>query len=236
MTPKADRQMPSRTDERMSLTDHAYALIRRDIVSCVLAPGDEFTEFDLAERFQMSKTPVREALARLRFEGLVRAFPRRGYKIEPVRVSDINDIFDARIVLEAGAIALAVRHIDEADLDDLEQLARASSDNDYLIDIDQYQQVNNAFHETIAKASRNMRLHRMVGQTIKELERFFYLEAQSDGQYPAGHVSHLDIVDVMRARDALRAREAITEHINGTRQVLIASLVEGSRRHVEVLV
>lgn len=220
----------------MSLTDRAYALIRQDIVSCALPPGAEFTEFDLAERLEMSKTPVREALARLQFEGLVRAYPRRGYKIEPVRISDINDIFDARIVLEAGAIAMAVRHIGAAELDDLERLARSSSDDDYLVDISQSQQVNNAFHESIAKASRNLRLHRMVGQTIKELERFFYLEAQSDGQYPADHVSHLDIVDTMRTGDAARARAAISEHIDGTRQVLIESLVRGANSASELLV
>jgi DNA-binding GntR family transcriptional regulator len=212
----------------MSLTDRAYALIRQDIVSCALPPGAELTEFEIAERLQMSKTPVREALARLQFEGLVRAYPRRGYQVEPVRVSDINDIFDARIVLEAGAIAYAVKHVSAKELDDLDRLARSSSDNDYLSDLERSQQVNNAFHESIALASRNIRLHRMVAQTIKELERFFYLEATADGQYPASHVTHLDIVNEMRTGDAARASAALKEHIDGTRHVLIGSLVRTS--------
>lgn len=223
-------------EERMSLTDRAYALIRQDIIRCVLPPGAEFTEFDLAARLDMSKTPVREALARLQFEGLVRAFPRRGYKIEPIRVSDINDIFDARIVLEVGAIGLAVHQITEAELDELERLAQASSDMNYSADFDHSQRVNNAFHESIALASRNVRLQRMVGQTITEFERFFFLEAQSDAPYPDGHVSHEDIVAILRQRDASRAREAIGDHIDSMRQILIDSLVRGTRRPAEVLV
>ena len=215
-------------EERMSLTDRAYERIRHDIVRCALPPGAEFTETDLAERLEMSKTPVREALARLQFEGLVRTFPRRGYRIEPIRVSDINEIFDARIVLEAGAVGLAVQHISAAELDELDVLARASTDSAYMVDFDHSQRVNNAFHESIALASRNTRLHRMVGQTITEFDRFFFLEAQSDAPYPDGHVSHADIVAIMREGDAAKARDAMSTHINSMRSILIESLVRGA--------
>ena len=215
-------------EERMSLTDRAYERIRHDIVRCALPPGAEFTETDLAERLEMSKTPVREALARLQFEGLVRTFPRRGYRIEPIRVSDINEIFDARIVLEAGAVGLAVQHISAAELDELDVLARASTDSAYMVDFDHSQRVNNAFHESIALASRNTRLHRMVGQTITEFDRFFFLEAQSDAPYPDGHVSHADIVAIMREGDAATARDAMSTHINSMRSILIESLVRGA--------
>lgn len=215
-------------EERMSLTDRAYERIRHDIVRCALPPGAEFTETDLAERLEMSKTPVREALARLQFEGLVRTFPRRGYRIEPIRVSDINEIFDARIVLEAGAVGLAVQHISAAELDELDVLARASTDSAYMVDFDHSQRVNNAFHESIALASRNTRLHRMVGQTITEFDRFFFLEAQSDAPYPEGHVSHADIVAIMREGDAAKARDAMSTHINSMRSILIESLVRGA--------
>lgn len=223
-------------EERMSLTDRAYALIRQDIIRCVLPPGAEFTEFDLSERLAMSKTPVREALARLQYEGLVRAFPRRGYKIEPIRVSDINDIFDARIVLEAGAIGLAVHRVTTAELDELDRLAEASSDLSYLTDFEHSQRVNNAFHELIAQGSRNLRLQRMVGQTITEFERFFFLEAHTEAPYPDGHVSHGDIVAVLRKRDEAGARRAIGEHIDSIRKVLIDSLVRGTARAAEPLV
>jgi len=211
----------------MSLTDRAYTLIRRDIISCALPPGREFTEVDLAARLDMSKTPVREALARLQFEGLVRAFPRRGYQIEPIRVSDMNDIFDARIVVEAGAMAMAVARVTDADLDHLAVLAAASSDSDYTADLEHSHRVNNDFHEGIALASGNERLHRMVAQTNKELERFFYLEARAEYAYPPNHVTHSEIVAVMRSGNPERAQQALVEHIESTRGVLVSALVAG---------
>ena len=64
-----------------SLTERTYQLLRRDILSCVLEPGSEISEADVAERLAVSKTPVREALGRLRVEGFVKTFPRRGYQI-----------------------------------------------------------------------------------------------------------------------------------------------------------
>jgi len=211
----------------MSLTDRAYELIRRDIISCVLPPEAEFTEVDLAGRLQMSKTPVREALARLQFEGLVRAYPRRGYQIEPVRLSDINDIFDARAIVEAGVITLAVERITDAELERLDGLARASSDDGYATDFERSHRLNNEFHEAIALASGNLRLHRMVVQTNTELERFFFLEAHAEDAYPADHVTHGQIVARMRERNPETARQAIIEHIEGTRRLLVGALMDG---------
>ncbi len=130
-------------------------------------------------------------------------------------------------VLEAGAVGLAVQHISAAELDELDVLARASTDSAYMVDFDHSQRVNNAFHESIALASRNTRLHRMVGQTITEFDRFFFLEAQSDALYPDGHVSHADIVAIMREGDAAKRTRCDGTHINSMRSILIE--VAGAR-------
>lgn len=211
-----------------SLTDQAYARIRHDIITCALKPGQEIAEIDLAARFEMSKTPVREALVRLQLEGLVKAFPRRGYQIAPIRVSDVNEIFDLRIILEAAAIDLAIAHATDDDLERLSALAGAAVDGQYMDNPIRAHHLNNEFHSTIAQMSRNERLHRTVLQTLQELERFFYLEAQASDRYPPDHVGHLAIVDVMRRRDAASARAAMVEHIQSTRSVLLYSLISGS--------
>ena len=210
---------------KVSLTDQAYRIIRKEIMECALAPGLEFTELDIAERFAMSKTPVREALMRLQFEGLVKAYPRRGYMIEPVKISDINEIFEMRIVLEAGAMDLAVQRATQQDIDELQTIARSISDAVYRVEPDRSNNVNNMFHERLAIAARNTRLHRSVVQMLNELERFFYIEAQATTAYPVQYASHLDIVASLEKRDAAAARAAIIDHIEGTRHVLLASLV-----------
>lgn len=224
--PDLDDIVP-KSKARLSLSDQAYEQIRRDIVRCALQPGLEFTETDIAGRLSMSKTPVREALMRLQFEGLVKAYPRRGYLIEPVKISDINDIFDMRVVIEAGVIELAVSRVSEAELQRLVELADSISDERYSENPDRSHNVNIEFHETIARASRNTRLHRSVAQVLRELERFFYLEAKASAVYPDNHASHHDIVAALTGRDAGKARAAVIDHIEGTRSVLLRSVFEG---------
>jgi DNA-binding GntR family transcriptional regulator len=218
-----------RRAEKMSLTEQAYQRLRREIVICALQPGHEFTELDIAERLAMSKTPVREALMRLQFEGLVKAYPRRGYMVEPVKVSDINEIFDLRLIIEAGAVEYAVQRADDAEIEKLGRLAGAVTDEIYKSEPDRSNEVNNRFHEGIALASGNARLHRSVLQLINELERFFHIEARSEVGYPDSHASHRDIVAAMKARNAAAARAAIIDHIEGTRSVLLTSVIQGRR-------
>ena len=232
--PLEDRDRPALRAERvsdaapkLSMTDTAYQRIRDDIVRCVLPPGLEFTEIDIANRLAMSKTPVREALMRLQFEGFVKAFPRRGYVVETVKMSDINDIFDMRVVIEAGAIELAVTRISDAELAALVQLAGAISDDTYGESPNRSHSVNIAFHQTIARASRNVRLFRAVTQSLGELERFFYLEARASAPYPERHASHGQIVELLQSRDGPQARAAIIDHIEGTRAVLMNAVIKG---------
>jgi DNA-binding GntR family transcriptional regulator len=212
---------------RQSLTEQAYARIRRAIITCDMPPGSEFTEIDLAERLAMSKTPVREALARLQFDGLVRAFPRQGYQIAPIRIADIDDIFDMRIALETGIVELAARRASEAEIDELQAMAATLTSDAYSADPVGAHSANNSFHERLALTCGNARLHRSLMQIFDELERLFFVEARADSSYPAGHVSDADIVATLRQRDTAAARDAIRDHIDATRLVLIATIVGG---------
>src|SRR5436190_1701331 len=98
------------------LRDRVYAEIKEDILTGVLAPGQLLQEGQLAQRFKTSKTPVREALARLVQEDLLEAFPRVGYVVTDCTVEDAQAVLDFRAILEGAAIELAARYITEAEL------------------------------------------------------------------------------------------------------------------------
>ena len=93
--------------------------IRQDILSCDLQPGEELRENDLARRYSVSKSPVREALQHLQFEGLVETETRRGHRVSPISVSDAQDILEMRETLE---VAAAVKMVKEASVQDLASL------------------------------------------------------------------------------------------------------------------
>src|SRR5205085_3969925 len=72
------------------LTERAYERVRRDIISCVIAPGSEISEAQLSTQYKMGKAAVRGALTKLSHDGLVRAIPRRGYMVMPITLKDIH--------------------------------------------------------------------------------------------------------------------------------------------------
>ncbi|NKB28069.1 MAG: GntR family transcriptional regulator [Rhodobacteraceae bacterium] len=120
--------------------------IRQDILSCGLPPGAELREADLADQYDVSKSPIRDALQRLQFEGLVQTAPRRGHRVTPISVSDASDILDMREALEVAAVQRIVREADDTTLADLDQWRQADVSN-----IRAFATYNRDFHIMLAK-------------------------------------------------------------------------------------
>lgn len=214
----------SKPGKTLSLTEQIYQKLRADILSCKLEPGQEVSEAELAEHFEVSKTPVREALAALRQERLVQTFPRRGYQIAPITFGDMNELFDLRTILEAGAGELACDQITDAELTQLRDLAEVVYEKDETPTIEAFIAANRDFHLAIAKASRNDRLHSILKRQISELERFFYLGAQLRDVNSETNSDHIEIVDALAARDKGKVRDLMVRHNDVTRQGLFQEL------------
>lgn len=223
--PKAETtDVAKRKKKSASLTQRVYGLLRTEILTCVIEPGTEVSEAELAERFNVSKTPVREALATLRSEGLVRTFPRRGYQVVPVTFGDMNELFDLRTILEAGAAELACQRITDVEIDNLHRLADVVYDRAEQPSLKRFVQANRDFHAAIAKASGNERLHHLLTRQIDELERFFYLGARLRDVSNETQSDHHAIVETLRKRDPSAAREIMIRHNEVTRQGLFQAL------------
>ena len=94
----------------MLLRDNVYESLRADILTCRLAPGDDMREQELAERYAVSRQPVREALLRLEREHLVTVQPRQGYRVNPISLSDARDLLRFRLALEPACVAEAIEN------------------------------------------------------------------------------------------------------------------------------
>ena len=134
----------------MLLRDNVYDSLRSDILSCRLAPGDDMREQELAERYAVSRQPVREALLRLAREHLVTVQPRQGYRVNPISLSDARDILRFRLALEPACVAEAIENASDATLRGLDQFRRFSGDHEKFI------AYNRAFHSALAAASNTI--------------------------------------------------------------------------------
>src|SRR5919198_6233726 len=96
--------------QSVTLADKAYAELRRRIILVELTPGAPFSETEIAEALGIGKTPVREALARLRLEGLVQVQPRSSYRVADITLQDANDVCEFRAMLEGESARACAEH------------------------------------------------------------------------------------------------------------------------------
>ena len=154
-----------------SLTSRIYKALKQDILHCELRPGQDVYEGQLAERYGVSKTPIREALNTLRQEGYVQVMPRRGYRISPVSVQDVQHIFHVRLLLEPSAAELAAQRISGEQLAELRRLAQHRSGQSRS----ERMATNRPFHLAVAEASGNPRLATFIGRLLEDVERLYHL-------------------------------------------------------------
>src|SRR6218665_3848259 len=166
------------TAKPVSLTEQVYESLRTQILTCEIRPGQELKEGEIALRFNISKTPAREALVNLRQEGLVRSFPRRGYQVTPITFADMDELFDVRTILEAGAAQLACSRLTDQHIVQLNTLADAGYNQSEQQSLATFVQMNREFHLAIVAATGNARLVQLLTRQIDALERYFYLGAQ----------------------------------------------------------
>ncbi|MEP7056723.1 MAG: GntR family transcriptional regulator [Caldimonas sp.] len=193
------------------LREKIYSQLRAEMISCRLPPGLELRESELAARFGVSKSPVRDALMRLEREGLVITLPRQGYRVSPVSVADVQDMFHLRDALERACVERIVRRASDAQLAELERFRRfdvKAWDGGFVA-------YNREFHHAVSRIAGNARMHSQLADLIDQMERAVQLSLSSlKKDDPQSLVDeHCRIVDALQARQLARAQRLASQHV-----------------------
>jgi DNA-binding GntR family transcriptional regulator len=207
--------------------ERAYRTIRDGIVSGAYRPGDHLTAQGLAAASGISRTPVREAMRRLHAEGLIRFIANRGAFVTLLDEREIFKIYDLRVVLEGYAAETAAKEATDAQIHDLEALARemtAAVEQSPEPAIDQVARLNSEFHRLIVTAAANSRLETALASIVEMplVLRTFLRYSQDELRRSMNQ--HLELVEALRARDGLWARSVMSSHILAGRNTLLRSL------------
>ncbi len=211
----------------MALSDQAYEQIRQEIITCALAPGQQIAQSQFVERFNLGVTPVREALTRLAHEGLVQPIPRFGYLVTPIRLTDIADLYEYRLVLETAAI----RRVCEQATDT--QIAEIAAAANFTYDFSQPQhhtdflQRNAEFHTRLARLSGIRRLADALRQLLDELTRIFYIGLYLRDSAEEMRAEHVALAGALLARDTDLAVETMRAQIVRSQQRVVEALQKG---------
>lgn len=218
------------TSPNGSKADTAYETIRRAIIGLDLPPGEQVSEPQLASQFDLGRAAVRAALTRLRHEQLVHAIPRQGYRVAPITIKQVADLFGARLIIEPALARLAAgRTTDEiaAELDRLNQACARPPDQGSPETMKVLRQANTTFHVAVARASGNERLAEVLEVLLDEMERVLYLPqiANLYERVDASIPEHNRIIKALRAGDAKEAERATYEHIIPNKDFVMEGLV-----------
>ena len=119
------RQQKDRQANRTTLADQVYQQLKDDIGNFVLFPGDRFTEHELCERLEVSRTPLRQALTRLQQDGHIEVLFRSGWRILPLDFQKFDQLYDLRILLEIASIKKIVARAKSKVQSDTDRLLHA---------------------------------------------------------------------------------------------------------------
>lgn len=219
-------KMPSKkppADVDLPRGERAYRFIREALVLRKLKPGDRLREVDLAEMMGLSRTPIREALARLQAEGLVVHDATLGMMVAALDYSMINELYFLRETLEGTAAKLTAQHASDIEVALLEDLCcqyvSSVGNEEKLL------QSNRQFHEMLYNCSHNRYLVKML-KTLNDTLTFLSVTTLSDeSRVKDTIIEHQEIVNSIKKRDPEMAENAVRHHIHASQKLRIRRLI-----------
>jgi DNA-binding GntR family transcriptional regulator len=208
---------------RNYLHDQVANRLRALIQSGQLKPDDRLNESELAERFGISRTPLREAIKILATEGLLELLPNRGARVARFSEAEVDEMLVVIAALEATAGELACRHIDAAGLAAIEALharmVAAYADRD----VPAYFELNRLIHEAIMKASRNGTLEGIYATLSGRIQRARFAAHKTPQQWQDAMADHDRMIALLRARDGGALGSLLRDHVLSKKPVIIGT-------------
>lgn len=197
---------------RPTAQDAVLAALREDILTGVLEPGDQLVQEALAERYGVSRVPLREALKMLESEGQVVNHPHRGYFVAELSVGDLREVYHLRGLLEGAALTAAVPLLDEADIEEIaglgEDVDTAAREGDVLA----MAEANRRFHFALFDAAALPRLSRLLRQLWDATDAYRSLYYQQQVNRRRVLEEHASMIAALRDRDVDRVIALHDEH------------------------
>ena len=200
-----------------------YTELFKRIIDGRYPPGTRLKEEELAEEFQLSRTPVREVLRQLENDDLVKITPRRGAEVVSFTADDIEDIYEIRRVLELLALDIAGSSLSLRELGDIRsELLKNSQSKDYL----KHAELDARLHNYIISSSGRRYLNSMLGQMLRLIQRFREFGFQDDDARIRTMEEHLQFIDALCVRDIDKAKEILSRHIINSKTRALSQLLK----------
>ncbi len=212
---------------RANLPTRIYSLLKQRIISNEFSFGYKLTEFQLAEKLGVSRTPIREALNRLVQDGFVKVVPGRGAFVASFSPDDMVELFEVREALEGMAARLAALRMPKESLDrlrtGLENALKTTKRGGY----GGYLSADRKFHQALVSASENSHLIRLLEALTDRIQMLRGRSVTVPGRVAKSYEEHVSIIEAVLLRNPDLAEARVREHIRNVKMDLVEVITNG---------
>lgn len=195
------------------LAEQVYGRLKEDIFEFRLLPGDHFTETEMAAHYEVSRTPMRDALYRLQREGFLEVGFRRGWKVRNLDFSYFDDLYDLRIVLEIAAIERICQMTTHSkqllDLKDIWLAPKNEREKDGRV----IARLDESFHMTLVSAAANKEVARVHAELTEKIRIIRRLDFTAGDRIEATYQEHAKILQLLLQRKFVEVSMQLRSHI-----------------------
>ncbi len=213
--------MKKNIEKHLTLREKILETIRDSIISGSLRPGEKVAEPELAERFGISRTPIREAFRQLESEGYLQVVPRKGAVVAAFSQRDVEEFYAIKSILEGYAARRACEKLTPREIEKLQAI------NDRLRtlaeegDVKHFFKVHNSFHDLFVKAADNDKLAEMLAALVGRFQRLRIASLSVPGRMEFSVTEHQKIIDAFKNKDAALAESLVRGNAEYGGRVLV---------------
>ncbi len=211
---------------RRTLHDELVDRLREMIHVGELAAGEKIPEKALCEQFQVSRTPLREALKVLAADGLVRLTPNRGASVAALTLQDLEEVFPIIATLEGLSGELACRRISDPEIAEIREMHEEMVRRYEARDLPEYFRLNQAIHRAILESAGNTSLQSVYDNLAGRISRARYVANMSPARWERAVAEHCEILAALEDRDGERLGRVLREHVMTKLATVRQSLAE----------
>ena len=207
---------------QVGLSTRAAEMIRSLIITTELEGGQPLVESRLAGLLGMSRTPVREALRQLEGEGLVRIIPNKGAFVAEISVDDLYDVYELRKAFESLAVVSALPNVTDEEIEGLRlEWEHVYSGDTGALPLEIITASDSRLHGRMVSRCRNVRLKGFSDMLKSQIARYQFVAARSLSNVRVTAGEHLEIINLMKERNADGLAAALAMHIEQSQRYIV---------------
>lgn len=208
-------------EQHQTLREQLADYLKDSIIKGHLKPGERIAEPELAERFGISRTPVREAFRQLESEGFLTVIPRRGATVSPITDRDVKEFYTIKALLEGYAARIACPKFTEKKIRKMESLNAQMSKFAKNDDVKNFLRSDNQLHDVFLDVCGNDKLFSLVHTVVQQFERLRIAALSIPGRMKKSVSQHKDIIEAFKKKKASLVEKLVRANIEQGADVLV---------------